>query len=164
MLPVIGRVKNRLKVIYSESAVWTSWQIHKQIIIAQFMECSVRDLPSVFWKQREGHLIHLENEWEGHVFPWEANACSVQFSSGAQLSDSLWPHGLQHARLPCPSPTSRACSDWCHPTISFSVVPFSSCPQSCPASGSFPVSQFFVSVTKVLELQLQWIFTEGEGE
>ena len=67
------------------------------------------------------------------------------------MSDSSWPHGLQHARPPCPSPTpgaySNACpwSRWCHPTISSSVVPFSSCPQSFPASGSFPVSQFFTS-------------------
>ena len=65
------------------------------------------------------------------------------------MSNSLWLHGLQHARPPCPSPTLRACSNscpssrWCHPTISSSVVPFSSCLQSCPASGSFPVSQFF---------------------
>ena len=65
------------------------------------------------------------------------------------MSDSLWPHGMQHARLPCPSPTPRACSNscpwgqWCHPTISSSVVPFSSCLQSFPASGSFPMSQFF---------------------
>ena len=57
------------------------------------------------------------------------------------VSDSLWPHGLQHARLLCPLPTLRACSNscpssqWCHPTISFSVVPFSSCFQSFPASG-----------------------------
>ena len=67
------------------------------------------------------------------------------------MSDSLWPHGPQHARLPCPSPTPRACSNscpssrWCHPTISSSAVPFSSCPQSFPASKSFPVSQFFTS-------------------
>ena len=67
------------------------------------------------------------------------------------MSNSLWPHGLQHARLPCPSPTPEACSNscsssqWCHPTISSSVVPFSSCPQSFPASGSFPMSQFFAS-------------------
>ena len=66
------------------------------------------------------------------------------------MSDSLWPHGLQHARLLCPSPTPRACSNsfpssqWCHPTISSSVVPFS-CLQYFPASGSFPVSQFFIS-------------------
>ena len=72
-----------------------------------------------------------------------------QFSCLA-ASDSLWPHGLQHGRLPCPSPTHRACSDscplnrWCHPTISSSVVPFS-CPQSFPASRSFPMSQFFTS-------------------
>ena len=67
------------------------------------------------------------------------------------MSDSLRPHGLQHARLPCPSPTHRAdsnscpLSQWCHPTISSSVIPFSSHLQSFPESGSFPVSQFFTS-------------------
>ena len=67
------------------------------------------------------------------------------------MSNSLQPHGLQHARLPCPSPTPRACSNpsplsqWYHPTISSSVIPFSSGLQSCPASGSYPVSHFFVS-------------------
>ena len=67
------------------------------------------------------------------------------------MSDSLWPHGLQHTRPPCPSPTPRVYSDscpshwWCHPTISSSVIPFSSCLQSFPTSGSFPVSQFFTS-------------------
>ena len=67
------------------------------------------------------------------------------------LSDSLQPHGLQHARLPCPSPIPRTCSNscsssqWCHPTISPSVVPFSSCLQSFPASRTFPMSQLFAS-------------------
>ena len=67
------------------------------------------------------------------------------------MSDSLQPHGLQHARLPCPSPTAGACSNscpssrWCHPTISSSVIPFSSCLQSFPTSGSFPVNQLFPS-------------------
>ena len=67
------------------------------------------------------------------------------------VSDPLWPHGLQHARLPCPSPSPRVCSDscpsswWCHPTISSSVTPFSSCPQSFPASGSFPMSWLLAS-------------------
>ena len=67
------------------------------------------------------------------------------------MSDSLWPHGLKHARPPCPSPTPRvypnscALSQWCHPTISSSVVPFSSCPQTFPASGSFPMIQLFAS-------------------
>ena len=75
---------------------------------------------------------------------------SVQFSLSV-MSNSLLPHGLQHARLPCPSPTSRAYSNscplswWCHPTISSSVVPFSSCLQSFPASGSFQMSQLFAS-------------------
>ena len=75
----------------------------------------------------------------------------IQFSSVAQLCPTLQPHGLQHARLPCPSPTpgvylnSCSLSQWCHPTISSSVVPFSSCPQSFPASGSFQISQFFTS-------------------
>ena len=73
---------------------------------------------------------------------------SVQFSCSV-VSDSLWPHEPQHAGPPCPSPTpgvySNSCplSQWCHPTISSSVVPFSSCPQSFPASGSFPMTQLF---------------------
>ena len=73
---------------------------------------------------------------------------SIQFSHSV-MSDSLRPHELQHARPPCPSPTpgahSNSCplSPWCHPAISSSVVPFSSCPQSLPASESFPTSQLF---------------------
>ena len=73
---------------------------------------------------------------------------SVQFSYSV-VSDSLQPHESQHARPPCPSPTPRVHSDsgrssrWCHPAISSSVVPFSSCPQSLPASESFPISQLF---------------------
>ena len=71
-------------------------------------------------------------------------SCSV-------MSDSLWPHGLQHARFPCPSPSPGACSNscplswWCHPTISSSVVAFSFCLLSFPASGSFLMSQLFTS-------------------
>ena len=73
---------------------------------------------------------------------------SVQFSHSV-VSDSLRPHELQHTRPPCPSPTpgvhsdSRPSSQWCHPSIISSVVPFSSCPQSLPASESFPMSQLF---------------------
>ena len=69
---------------------------------------------------------------------------SVQFICSV-MSDSLQPHGLQHTRLPCPSLTPGDCSDSCHPTISSSVVPFFSCLQSFPASGSFLMSQFFSS-------------------
>ena len=75
---------------------------------------------------------------------------SVQFSHSV-MSDSLRPHELQNARPPCPSPTPgvhpNPCPliQWCHPAISSSVIPFSSCPQSFPASGSFPMSQLFAS-------------------
>ena len=81
-------------------------------------------------------------------FSWSLNYSSVQFSH-AVMSYSLRPHESQHARPPCPSKTPRvhpnSCpsSQWCHSAISSSVVPFSSCPQSLPASESFPMSQRF---------------------
>ena len=96
-------------------------------------------------------------------------SCSV-------VSDSLWPYGLQHARLPCPSPSPRACSNscplsqWCYPIISSSVVPFSSCFESFPASGSFQMSQLFSSggqsigvsaSTSVLPVNIQDWFSLG---
>ena len=103
--------------------------------------------------------------WWGYQYLWnssklflcislegEPGPCpsSVQ-SSPSVMSDSLRPHGLQHTRLPCPSPTPRACSNscpssqWCHPILSSSVIPFSSCLQSFPGSGSFQMNQFFSS-------------------
>ena len=95
------------------------------------------------------------------------NHYSVQFSCSV-ASISLRPHGLQHTRLPCPTPgaCANSCpSSWlCHPTISSSVIPFSSCFQSFPASGPFPISQFFASVgqcigvsasTSVLPMNIQ---------
>ena len=81
---------------------------------------------------------------------WVSEWYSVQFIHSV-VSDSLWPHGLQHPRPPCPSPTPRAYSNscplhwWCRPTISSSVILFSSRLQSFPASGSFPMSHFFTS-------------------
>ena len=92
---------------------------------------------------------------------------SVQFNHSA-VSDSLQPHESQHARSPCPSPIAgvypNPCplSRWCHPTISSSVVSFSSCPQSFPASGSFPRNPLFKSGGQVLRasasMNIQWIF------
>ena len=82
---------------------------------------------------------------------------SVQFSRSV-VSDSLQPHELQHTRPPCPSPTPRVHPDpcpssrWCHPTISSSVIPFSSCPQSFPASGSLKMSQLFASGGQSIEV------------
>ena len=109
---------------------------------------------------------------------------SVQFSCSV-ASNSLLPHGLQHTRLPCPSltpgayPNSGPLSQWCHPTISSSVIPFSSCLQSSPASGSFQMSQLFasggqstgVSASSVLPMNTQdwsplgwtgWIFLQSK--
>ena len=89
----------------------------------------------------------VRNSWTG-LSNWTTRFSSVQFSRSV-MSDSLWPHESQHIRPPCPSPTpgvySNSCSlsQWCHPDISSSAVPFSSCPQSLPASGSFPMSQLF---------------------
>ena len=83
---------------------------------------------------------------------------SVQFSRSV-VSDSLRSHELQHTRPPCPSPTpgvhpnSCPLSQWCHSAISSSVVPFFSCPQSLPASGSFPMSQFLASMLKLISIE-----------
>ena len=100
---------------------------------------------------------------------------SVQFSRSV-MSDSLWPHGLQHPRLPFLSLSPRACSNscplsqWCHPTISSPVTPFSSCPHFFPESGSFPKSWFFTSGNQsigastsasVLSMNLQGWFPLG---
>ena len=89
-----------------------------------------------------------EQTWYIHTMECYLAISSVQFSHSV-VSDSLQPHESQHTRPPCPSPTpgvhsdSRPSSQWCHPAISSSVVPFSSCPQSLPASGSFLMSQLF---------------------
>ena len=85
-----------------------------------------------------------------YVMTWNGaySITSVQFSHSV-VFNSFWPHESQHTRPPCPSPTSgvhsdsRPSSQWCHPAISSSVIPFSSCPQSLPASESFPMSQLF---------------------
>ena len=90
--------------------------------------------------------------WE---IPWKEepgglHSSSLQFGRSA-MSNSIQPHRLQHARFPCSSPTPRTCSNscpsgqWCHPTISFSVIPYSSCLQSFPASGSVQMSKLFTS-------------------
>ena len=97
--------------------------------------------------------------WESVSYGLDWNLChsSIQFSHPV-VSDFLWPHGLQNTSLPCPSPILRACSNscpssWCcHPTISSSVIPFSSCLQSFPASGSLQLSQFFTSGSRSIRV------------
>ena len=129
------------------------------------------------WKDKD-FVVHIHNVI--YIFS------SVQFSRSV-VSNSLRPHELQHARPPCPSPIPRVYSNscpssrWCHPAISSSVIPFSSCPQSLPASGSFPKSQLFAwggqsigvsAAVSVLPMNTQdwsplgwtgWIFLQSKG-
>ena len=127
-----------------------SMEIELQASIAVDLQQSLREF-SVEW----GTLYSRESGGTG------LQISSVQFRCSL-VSDFLWPHESQHARPPCPSSTPRiypnSCpsSRWCHPAISSSVIPFSSCPQSLPASKSFPMSQLSShEVAKVLEFQLQ---------
>ena len=103
--------------------------------MAGFFRVSLTGSCRLSWKRQSFFLVSLEKIHFSH---------SVVF-------ESLQPHGLQYSRYPCPSPTPGACSNscptslWCYPTTSSSVISFSSCPQSFPASGSFPMSQVFPS-------------------
>ena len=107
-------------------------------------------LRKAFFKPQIWYIISYSKFSLHSIFPFLWHFSSVQFS-GSVVSNSLRSHESQHTRPPCPSPTpgvhSNSCpsSWWCHPPISSSVVPFSSCPQSLPASESFPVSQLFTS-------------------
>ena len=125
-------------------------------------------LPKIWPFFRSGKWSHTHSTV---YYSWKCFS-SVQFSHSV-MSDSLWPRGLHQARLPCPSPTPRACSNscsssrCCHTTISSSVVPFS-CLQSSPASGSFPMSHIFLSggenigaSTPVLQMNIQDWFLLG---
>ena len=120
--------------------------------------------PGVYWALRN------ESSW---LFSLTSDQISLSV-----VSDSLRPHELQHARPPCPSPTpgvhsdSRPSSQWCHPAISSSVIPFSFCPQSLPASESFPMSQLFAwggqstavsALASVLPKKSQGWFSEWSG-
>ena len=112
------------------------------------------------WETNSNEKYSVQNLGRAVRFGWEHNLMFrdhlsrhsyILISLVTQLCLTLQSHGLKHARLPCPSPTPRTCSNscplsrWCHPVISSSVVPFSSCLQSFPASGSFPMSRLFAS-------------------
>ena len=107
---------------------------------------------SVLWALFTVHIMAHGTGWSlSTLLDFQCSvSLSVQFSHSV-MSDSLWPHEPQHARPPCPLPTPRVYTNscplswWCHPTISSSVISFSSCPQSFPASGSFQMSQLFAS-------------------
>ena len=120
---------------------------------ARILEWVAISFPRVSFRSMDGTHISCIDRWI--LYHWATGKVvtymsSVQFSRSV-VSDYVWPHEPQHARPPCPSPTPgvhpNPCpsSRWCHPAISFSVVSFSSCPQSFPASGSFQMSQLFTS-------------------
>ena len=120
------------------------WELSKFVNLSEswFLSCKME----VISKLHQNYVKSLMQQ----VSLSSGSIISVQFSRSV-VSDFLWSHGLQHARLPGPLPTPRASlnscplSWWCHPTISSPVIPFSSWLQPFPASGSFPVSQFFPS-------------------
>ena len=126
--------------------MWSDWLV--------FCDCGFQCV--CLWWRRIRNLWKLPGgrDWLrgklGFILMGGAMLSSVQFSHSV-ISNSLWPHGLQHTRPPCLSPTpgvywnSCPLSRWCYPTISSSVTPFSSWPQSFPASGSLPMSQLFAS-------------------
>ena len=103
-------------------------------------------MSKTFAWQKKMHVLLIDISSMPSILPDFCCYCSI-----AKLCPTLQTHGLQHTRLPCPPPSPRAFSNpcplsqWCHPTISSSVTPFSSCPQSFPASRSFPISWLFTS-------------------
>ena len=123
----------------------TSWQIDGETVetVADF----------IFWGSKITADVDCSHEVKKMVTPWKESydqPSSIQFSHSV-MSNSLWTHEPQHAMPPCPSPTPGVRPNpcplcrWCHPNISSSVIPFSSCPQSFTASQSFPMSQLFAS-------------------
>ena len=140
---------------------WTNWlNLRSHLILCFFILGSFWSLFSSLPVIGHSNFTFYGSVLEGWIIlrirpfilgcPIRWHISLVQFSRSV-MSDSLWPHEPQYARPPCPSPTPRVhpnpcpLSQWCHPTISSSVVPFSSCPQSFPALGSFQKSQFFAS-------------------
>ena len=137
-----------------ETLFFTLW-VTKSVFSYQEFMMGRKNLTSLlYWPMFSSwalqiRLIKDRSVREGHgLLLYISQFSSVQFSHSV-MSNSLWPHELQHARPPCPSPTpgvhpnSCPLSWWCRPAISSSVAPFSSCPQPLPASGSFPRSQLF---------------------
>ena len=134
------------------SWIWNSYDLkigEKKILkIGIWVEFSVwTKNMNIFVSHVNSHQKVTSAEKKIFIVKWIS---SVQFS-GSVVSDSLRPHESQHARPPCPSPTPRIhpdshpLSQWCHPAVSSSVIPFSSCPQSLPASGSFPRAVFLTT-------------------
>ena len=149
--------KHRITILrpslHTQCVLWVWWV--KLFCFPSFVEFKMFFLLNPLKIQRE-KKFHSET-----VSPFFLFACSKIYSFWcwvecccSVVSDSLWPHGLQHARLPCPSPTPRVCSNscplsqWCHPIILASVTPFSSCPPSFPASVVWVLTNAWCYLTK----------------
>ena len=126
---------------------WCFWTVVMEKTFESPLDC--KQVHPVHLKGNQSWIFIRRTDAEAETpILWPVSLSSVQFSCSV-VSNSLWPNRLQHARPPCPSPTPGAYSNscplswWCHPTILSSVIPFSSCRQSFPASASFAISQFF---------------------
>ena len=161
ILRVFIWLSHELSVQFSRSVMSdsvTPWTAARQASLSITSSQSSLKLTSTESEMPSNHLILCRPLLlPPSIFPIIS---SVQFSHSV-VSNSLWPHGLQYARPPCPSPAprvdsnSRPLNQWCHQTISFSVVPFSSCLPSFLASVSFPRVSSWHQVAKVLEFQRQ---------
>ena len=149
---IFSLLKNKLKPTYIQSDQQVKKTKHSSeeynwILNLYNIIYNVWNIMKISQAKKHENVTHSQRKMINRIRPWDCFS-SVQFSHSV-MSDSLRPHELQHARPPCPSPTpgvhSNSCpsSRWCHPAISSSVVPFSSWPQSLPASESFPMSQLF---------------------
>ena len=159
MLPAISKQRKLQPSSHCSCPQWRAWGHSGRSLAGCLCDCSHPQLCTLraSGRERRGFWPHIvegrSKEWFQRVqtlASFHTQFSSVQFSLSI-MSNSLQPHELQHARPPRPSPTPRVypnlcpLSWWCHPTISSSVFPFFSCPQSFPASGSFQMSQFFAS-------------------
>ena len=153
--------------LYSFLILPTKYLLSANVVLHQeekvLMQYPPLESSSSTWEMRDERLIR--QVILRVVVSSKAMGSSVQFSRSV-VSNSLRPHESQHARPPCPSPIPGVYSDscpsirWCHPAISSSVVPFSSCPQSLPASGSFPMSQLFASGGQSIGVSaLAWVLS-----
>ena len=133
---------------YIPASLKTPYDLNNQYISWQKWRRKGKGLKFKWWISGRGAYAYLTLPKWYYNEKYKKDFGSVQFSRSV-MSNSLRPRELQHARPPCPSPTPRVHSNscplswWCHPAISSSVIPFSSCPQSLPASESFPMSQLF---------------------
>ena len=147
--PCIRKIPWRRKCILACVLVFPVFLLgksHEQRSLVGYTPWDLKESDTTEWLSIHAHFMKYYQGYRVRLCWLQSQFVVVQSFSPSVVSDSLWPLELQHTKLPCPSPSpgvySNLCplSQWCHPTISFSVIPFSSCLQSFPASGSFLMS------------------------